>query len=150
VLECRDRDEPRLRHYYRPADDIDEACYRELDASPEQVVAERFASLLKRAVSSTLMSDAPLGVFVSGGVDSSVLAALAKRSLPALPLFSSNVVGKDSEIVGARALASFLGCRLHESRFAPESFLAGWAHATWHHEVPIVRHMSAVPLAAVA
>jgi asparagine synthase (glutamine-hydrolysing) len=150
VLECRAGGEPTIRYYYQVSDDVDESLYRELDGSSETAVADRFNELLAKAVSSMLMSDAPLGVFVSGGLDSSVLAALASKALPSLPLFSSNVEGRMSEIGDARALAAAIQCPLYESRFTSENFLDRWARATWHHEVPIVRHMSAVPLSCVS
>ncbi|HET9385733.1 MAG TPA: asparagine synthase (glutamine-hydrolyzing) [Gemmatimonadales bacterium] len=44
--------------------------------------AERLRDTLLRAVQRELMSDVPLGVFTSGGLDSSLLVAAAARSIP--------------------------------------------------------------------
>ncbi|CAN5287094.1 asparagine synthase (glutamine-hydrolyzing) [soil metagenome] len=49
---------------------------------------EKFKTLLESAVQRRLVSDVPLGSFLSGGIDSSVIAALAKRHKPDLHTFS--------------------------------------------------------------
>ena len=50
------------------------------ETSPEQ--ADRGASVLKDAVARQLVSDVPLGIFLSGGVDSALMAAMASRVRP--------------------------------------------------------------------
>jgi asparagine synthase (glutamine-hydrolysing) len=49
---------------------------------------EQFKSLLENSVKRRLVSDVPLGSFLSGGIDSSVIATLAKRHKPDLHTFS--------------------------------------------------------------
>lgn len=53
-------------------------------AEPEQ----RLRSLLDDAVRIRLISDVPIGTFLSGGLDSSIISALAKRHKPDLRTFS--------------------------------------------------------------
>jgi asparagine synthase (glutamine-hydrolysing) len=48
----------------------------------------RFKELLEASVQRRLVSDVPLGSFLSGGIDSSVIAALAKKHKPDLHTFS--------------------------------------------------------------
>lgn len=48
----------------------------------------RFASLLETAVQRRLVADVPLGAFLSGGVDSSVITGLASRHKPDIQTFS--------------------------------------------------------------
>lgn len=48
----------------------------------------QFASLLEKSVQERLVSDVPLGAFLSGGVDSSVITGLARRHKPDLQTFS--------------------------------------------------------------
>ena len=49
---------------------------------------EQFDSLLNESIQSRLMSDVPLGVFLSGGLDSSMVSAIAKQYKPDLKTFS--------------------------------------------------------------
>ncbi len=54
----------------------------------EEAMAGRVLELLDAAVARRLMSDVPLGVFLSGGVDSSAVTALAARHAPDVAAFS--------------------------------------------------------------
>jgi asparagine synthase (glutamine-hydrolysing) len=53
---------------------------------PEPVILEKLEAMLAEAVRLHLISDAPLGAFLSGGVDSSVVSALAARQTAGQPL----------------------------------------------------------------
>ncbi|MBC7783835.1 MAG: asparagine synthase (glutamine-hydrolyzing) [Burkholderiales bacterium] len=78
-----------------------------------------FRTLIERAVSRQLVSDVPLGVFLSGGVDSSVIALCARKS-GAVKTFS---IGFDDprydESAYAREVAEHLGTEHHEFRVTP-------------------------------
>jgi asparagine synthase (glutamine-hydrolysing) len=53
-----------------------------IPANPEEEWGEQIRTLLDRAVQRRLISDVPLGVFLSGGIDSSAVTALASRHMP--------------------------------------------------------------------
>ncbi|MEJ7643854.1 MAG: asparagine synthase (glutamine-hydrolyzing) [Chryseolinea sp.] len=55
---------------------------------PYPQAKEKFKSLLEESVKKRLVSDVPLGSFLSGGVDSSVVTALARKHKPDLHSFS--------------------------------------------------------------
>ena len=139
----------RVERYHHVLDDLDETIYRELDAASLADVRQRFAERFDHAVDSMLVADAPLGAFVSGGVDSGLIAATARRTRD-VSLFSSDVVGRHSEIEDARATAAALGAPLDVHAFQPERFVERWTAATWQYEAPIVTHTNAVPFADVA
>ncbi len=79
--------------------------------------AGELLEILDRAVKRRLMSDVPLGVFLSGGIDSSAVAALAARHLPSGRLHTFSVGFTDpsfDELRYAREAAAFIGCT-HEA-----------------------------------
>jgi len=91
----------------------------------QSVVAGRVLELLDAAVSRRLMSDVPLGIFLSGGVDSSAVAALAVRHAPDVCAFS---IGFDDpafdESAKSRLAAQALGVTRRETRFSLDAALA--------------------------
>jgi asparagine synthase (glutamine-hydrolysing) len=88
---------------------------------PEGVIADRsiaaHAALLRetleQSVLERLMSDVPLGSFLSGGLDSSVIAALTARRIPELHTFSVGLEGS-SDLEAARIVSRHIGSRHHE------------------------------------
>lgn len=68
---------------------------------------------LEDAVASHLMSDVPVGAFLSGGLDSSVLAAIARRHVEELHTFSVGLAGS-RDIEAARRVAAHIGSIHHE------------------------------------
>ena len=81
--------------------------------------ASELLEKLDNAVKRRLMADVPLGVFLSGGIDSSAVAALAARHLPAGRLRTFSVGFTDpsfDESSYARKAAAFIGCT-HENEF---------------------------------
>jgi len=81
----------------------------------EELVAET-GRLLERSVQSRLIADVPLGVFLSGGLDSTLIAALAARASPR-PIKTFTVsydTGAVSEGSVARRTARELGTEHHE------------------------------------
>lgn len=91
-----------------------------LEPSLEEVTHSRCdawaAELLEKldgAVKRRLMADVPLGVFLSGGIDSSAVAALAARHLPKGRLRTFSIGFTDpsfDESAYAREAAAFIGC----------------------------------------
>jgi asparagine synthase (glutamine-hydrolysing) len=86
----------------------------------ESEAAEQLRKLLADSVSMRLVSDVPLGVLLSGGVDSSTVAALAvQASTEAVKTFSISFAESSfDESSYARAVAKFLGTDHHEERLS--------------------------------
>lgn len=77
-------------------------------------LAEEFLSLLDAAVARRLIADVPVGAFLSGGIDSSTIAALAMKHLGADRLNTYSIAFADSqfdESSYARQVAAHLGAR---------------------------------------
>ena len=95
--------------------------YKTVDPLPsEDEAAEHLRELMADAVRMRLVSDVPLGVLLSGGVDSSTVAALAvAASSEAVKTFSiSFAEASFDESTYARGVAKFLGTDHHEERLS--------------------------------
>jgi asparagine synthase (glutamine-hydrolysing) len=98
-----------------------------------------------------MMSDVPLGVFLSGGLDSSVIAALmTKVRREPIDTFSVGYAEKAfSELPYARQVAEHIGSRHHEVCLSREEFFESLPHLIWHEDEPLV-WPSSVSLYSVA
>ncbi len=95
--------------------------------------------MLEEAVSSHLMSDVPLGVFLSGGLDSSAVAALMTKIRRA-PVETFSVGYSEhaySELPYARTVAKHLNSNHHEVSVSREDFFGALPHLIWHEDEPI-------------
>lgn len=90
---------------------------------PEGELSEELRSLLSSAVEKRLMSDVPIGIFLSGGLDSSAVAAFAARKIGADRL-NTFCLGFDDpsydESKFARQVAEVIGCRHFETHLCLE------------------------------
>jgi asparagine synthase (glutamine-hydrolysing) len=85
---------------------------------------------LEAAVASHLVADVEVGVFLSGGVDSSLVAALASRQ-QRIRAFNLSTNGPLDEFEFATKVARHLGLDLHSRRVTPEHMLESfdlWAY----------------------
>jgi asparagine synthase (glutamine-hydrolysing) len=114
---------------------------------PKSYYVETYRAMLEDAVSSHLMSDVPVGVFLSGGVDSSAIAALmTKIRGESIDTFS---VGYEesphSELPYARRVAHHIRSRHHEVRVGSEAFFHALPTLIFHEDEPLA-WPSSVPL----
>ncbi len=117
----------------------------------EEDLVEEFQSLFEEAVRLRLMSDVPLGVFLSGGLDSSAIAATmaAQMSAP-VQTFSVGFESQYySEFEHARVVAQAIGAEHHETVLKPDDALRLLPRLVWHEDEPI-RFPAAVPLYQVS
>jgi asparagine synthase (glutamine-hydrolysing) len=106
----------------------------------ESYYVEGYRDLLEQAVSSHLMSDVPLGVFLSGGLDSSAVAALTtKIGRAPVETFSVGYAEQSySELLHARQVASHLNSIHHEVTISTDEFVNALPKLIWHEDEPIV------------
>jgi asparagine synthase (glutamine-hydrolysing) len=110
-------------------------------------VVGRFRDLLEESVRLRLMSDVPLGMFLSGGIDSSAIAALMARMIDR-PLQTFSVAFKDrafNELEYAREVARAIHAESHEVVIDDNDFFGALPKLVWHEDEPIA-HPSSVPL----
>ena len=89
----------------------------------EEEIGERAIELLREAVRIRLMSEVPLGAFLSGGIDSSaVVALMAEESSTPVKTFSIGFEEQDfSELHHARRVAEHIGADHHEFVVRPDA-----------------------------
>ena len=107
---------------------------------PREFYVERYREMLEQCVSSHLMSDVPLGVFLSGGLDSSAVAALTTE-IRREPIETFAVgYGEESysELPFARKVAQHIGSKHHEVRLSRGEFFQTLPRLIWHEDEPIV------------
>jgi asparagine synthase (glutamine-hydrolysing) len=80
---------------------------------PVEVHVEQVRSKLEEAVAKRLMSDVPLGAFLSGGLDSSVIAAIARKIKGELHTFAVGIEGS-RDVEAARRVARHIDSIHHE------------------------------------
>jgi asparagine synthase (glutamine-hydrolysing) len=114
--------------------------------SPSSSSPEKILTALRDSVSVHLRSDVPAGAFLSSGVDSATLCALAAEISPGLLTFT---VGFEhpgySEIEDAAATAEALGVKSIPYTISPDEFLARLPQIVWHLDDPMA-DAAAVPL----
>jgi asparagine synthase (glutamine-hydrolysing) len=105
----------------------------------EQDWIEECRRRLEECVRTRLMSDVPLGMFLSGGVDSSIIAALMKR-LTSGPVktFSVGYTEREfSELEPACQVARHIGTDHHEVSIGREEFFDALPRLIWHEDEPV-------------
>lgn len=134
-----------IEQYWDPLDRAGEPIQDE-----SECVAE-FRRRLEETVEMRLMSDVPLGVFLSGGLDSSAIAALTQRRMDGrVRTFSVGYAEtKFSELDYARQAAAFIGAEHHEVRLGMEEFFNLLPRLVWHEDEPLT-WPSSVALYSVA
>jgi len=94
---------------------------------------------LEETVRMRLMSDVPLGVFLSGGIDSSLIAALMRGMAPdRIKTFSVGYAETPfSELGYAAQVARSLDTEHHEVRVSMDDFFQALPRMIWHEDEPI-------------
>ncbi|PYN26517.1 MAG: asparagine synthase (glutamine-hydrolyzing) [Candidatus Rokuibacteriota bacterium] len=135
------RDGVRERRYWGLPADVDGSSASLAEQAREVRVR------LETAVRSHLMSDVPLGLFLSGGLDSSGLAALMARMVKEpIRTFSVGVPDADAnELAYARLMARAIGAEHREVVVSAGEFFGALPRLVWHEDEPIA-FPSSVPL----
>ncbi len=134
-----DRDGMRVRTYWSADTPVDAG--RTLTAA-----AGEGRALLREVVASHLMSDVGVGTITSGGLDSSLVSAMAAEALQGIDTFCVGFASPDlDERPQARAVAKRIGSRHHDIEADPDGFAAELERLTWFHDEPLA-HPNAVAM----
>ncbi len=124
--------------------------FDQIEQSPgrkESDYAREFMELLDECVKMRLISDVPLGVFLSGGLDSSTVVALMSRMAAGrVKTFSVGYKNKEAnELEYARIVARKFNTEHHEFCLEPTDFYECIPKLIWHFDEPVVE-AAAIPL----
>ncbi len=140
---------PRHRRFATPVDWVSAERRAELAAAPPGEVIGMVAEAFGSSMRSRLISDAPLATLVSGGVDSSLVAAVASTEAPGMGGYHAEVVS-DSEKAAAAELARSLRVPLRSTRVTDDDVIDALPIVTWHNEVPLTYHLNSAPFFLVS
>ncbi len=122
----------------------------ELERTRDSELVDRVDAMLNESVESQLFADAPVGAFCSGGVDSSLLLAIAKRHRKDFQIFHANVVGRGSELDAATALSRHLGLELKKVDVVAQDFVDLMPDVIRHYGFPYSGHPNSIPFLRVS
>ncbi|WP_445167261.1 asparagine synthase (glutamine-hydrolyzing) [Mycolicibacterium sp. Dal123E01] len=122
------------------------SAYWELasQASGRTVTAEEAVDLVEQAlrtsVRDNLVADVPVGVYLSGGIDSSLLTAMTRRENPGQLLHTFGASFGDErydETVWARKVAELNGTTHHDVVVTADDFMNNWGKLSWQRDGPL-------------
>ena len=118
--------------------------------SPAVDTPERILAALRESVTTHLRSDVPLGAFLSGGVDSAAICALAAESRPGMLTFTAGFARPGySEIEEAQETAAALGLKSVPYVITAQEFATRLPQIIWQLDDPMA-DAAAIPLWFVA
>src|SRR5262249_1155947 len=129
-------------------------CYWDVDFSKDyaaprddKTYVKQWCELFRESVRLRLMADVPLGMFLSGGIDSSAIAAVMSGMVSEpIKTFSVAFAEREAnELEYARLVAEAYKTNHHEIVVSPEQFFEALPRLVWHEDEPLA-HPSSVAL----
>lgn len=120
------------------------------DGRPEQYYAEAIEDLLEQSVRYRLQSDVPVGFFLSGGLDSSFIAAMIRRVSPDIQRHSFSISFSDERICESkyqRLMSESVQSTHHEIPFRDADIATRLRDVVYHSECPLKETYNTASLA---
>ena len=122
----------------------------QLDGMDREQAVDCIDELMQSSVRKMLVADAQVGALCSGGVDSSLIMAMAARQHNNLAIFHADVAGPLSEYDAASSLAKHLKLDLVTVRTHDDDFVRLTPEVMYHYEQPFSGHPHSVPFMMVS
>ncbi|GGF39738.1 asparagine synthetase B [Youhaiella tibetensis] len=114
---------------------------------PDAVYDQEFADLFEDAVALRMRADVPVGITLSGGLDSSAVVSAARNSTDRLMTFSVSFAGspETDELPYARTVARYFDTDHHEVSIGASDFMGFLTDLVWYADEPMA-DLASVPL----
>ena len=145
VIEIRAGERAVSRQFFNHWEFVDPNEIERLSGLSDDRILDEVDDRLNEAVRMQLLADAPVGGLCSGGVDSAVVLAIARRYHEHLQVFHVDVAGPDSEFDEARALAKYLDLDFRYVRSPESDFIDYFPETMAHCAHPFTYQPNAVP-----
>jgi asparagine synthase (glutamine-hydrolysing) len=140
------------RRWYRVEDAVDPGLGERLKRASRKELVDQVEQALRISVRRRLMSDVPLGTMCSGGLDSSIVTALAaQETAGTFHAFNASLVDRpaEDESAWAQKVARHTGCELHTAPVDGATWRSTLVDAVFHNEYPLT-HESTGPMGEIA
>ncbi|MBM6618918.1 asparagine synthase (glutamine-hydrolyzing) [Bacillus suaedaesalsae] len=131
-------------HYFKKTldDNLKMNCYYQVTFKPrrdnEDVVIKQVREEVIHSVKAHIMGDVQVGSFLSGGIDSTIIASIAKDYVPNFQTFSVGFEQHEySELSIAKETAYQLGVPNHSKVISADEFLKELPKIVWHLDDPL-------------
>tara|TARA_Y100000591_G_scaffold69691_1_gene57811 strand:- start:1390 stop:3093 length:1704 start_codon:yes stop_codon:yes gene_type:complete len=136
-----------VSRFFKFTDLINESIYHELDKKSSISIIEKFNYLLNESIKKRLVADVPVATINSGGIDSSLMSAIAFNIDP-IQMLHIDVEGK-SELYFAELLSKKLEIQLLTKKISPIDVETNFKNTIYHFEHPLV-HPNAYGISEVS
>ncbi|MBM3233198.1 asparagine synthase (glutamine-hydrolyzing) [Candidatus Pacearchaeota archaeon] len=99
--------------------------------------ANQLRDMMEQVINERLMSDVPLGVFLSGGLDSSAIVSYVSRNVKDLNTFSIGFGDKTDETHYAKLVSDKFQTKHHEIMSSQDEILKNLPQVVWHLDEPL-------------
>ncbi|MBK7870827.1 MAG: asparagine synthase (glutamine-hydrolyzing) [Saprospiraceae bacterium] len=132
-------------NYHDILDNIQVERHDYFNTLPEASIKNRLLNSLKESVKAHTISDAPVGVVCSGGVDSSLLSVLANQYHQGINLYHAEIQGSASELKYAQAVGKTINRPVYAVQINKENFITNWVDTVFHSDFPSY-HPNDIPM----
>jgi asparagine synthase (glutamine-hydrolysing) len=140
----------RYKEFFSVVDFWERSQTEELKRFRPQRLIDKVDELLFASVEKQLFANAPVGALCSGGIDSSLIMAMASKIHNNLAIFHANVVGESSEFKTAARLAKHLGLELKSVEVHKQDFIDLLPEVIEHFGHPFCIIPSSIPFLMVS
>lgn len=122
--------------YFNYSKHITKEAFQSINKNSEIYLIDKLDSLLNESIKIHLISDAKIGSLCSGGIDSSLITAIALKYNPNISIFHAGVRGGGGEEEYAELVAQHLGINIEYIYMEENEFLETLPAAIYHSDFP--------------